>query len=124
MRHKQTTSASPARFAGSILSSEIQITADGRFLYVSNRLHSGVSVFVVAADGQLRMISDTWVHADSPRSIAIDPSGEFLLIQSERRLDHLVPSQRRQRCAAIHGSVRTGGKSCVHDHIQSAMRPM
>ncbi|HEY3658607.1 MAG TPA: lactonase family protein [Steroidobacteraceae bacterium] len=78
MRHKQTTSASPARFAGSILSSEIQITADGRFLYVSNRLHSGVSVFAVAADGQLRMISDTWVHADSPRSIAIDPGGGFL----------------------------------------------
>ncbi|HWJ37102.1 MAG TPA: lactonase family protein [Steroidobacteraceae bacterium] len=78
MRHKQTISASPSRFAGSILSSEIQMTADGRFLYVSNRLHSGVSVFAVADDGQLRMVSDTWVHADSPRSIAIDPSGEWL----------------------------------------------
>jgi 6-phosphogluconolactonase len=78
MRRKQTLSASPPKFAGSILSSEIQITADGRFLYVSNRLHSGVSVFAVAADGELHLISDTWVHADSPRCIAIDPGGEFL----------------------------------------------
>jgi 6-phosphogluconolactonase len=78
MRHKQTISASPSKFAGSILSSEIQLTADGRFLYVSNRLHSGVGVFGVADDGQLRMIADTWVHADSPRSIAIDPGGEYL----------------------------------------------
>ncbi|MDB6082212.1 MAG: pgl 1 [Gammaproteobacteria bacterium] len=78
MRHKQTIAASPSKFAGSILSSAIQVTADGRFLYVSNRLHSSVGVFAVAADGQLRMISDTWVHADSPRNIAIDPGGEFL----------------------------------------------
>jgi 6-phosphogluconolactonase len=78
MRHKQTISASPSKFAGSILSSEIQLTADGRFLYVSNRLHSGVGVFGVADDGQLRTIADTWVHADSPRSIAIDPGGEYL----------------------------------------------
>ena len=78
MRHKQTMSASPPRFAGSILSSEIQLNGAGRFLYVSNRLHSSVGVFTVADDGQLRMISDTWVHADSPRSIAIDPGGEFL----------------------------------------------
>jgi 6-phosphogluconolactonase len=78
MRHKQTIPASPQKFAGSILSSAIQMTADGRFLYVSNRLHSGVSVFAVAEDGQLRLTAETWVHADSPRSIAIDPRGEFL----------------------------------------------
>jgi 6-phosphogluconolactonase len=78
MRHKQTIPASPSKFAGSILSSEIQLTADGRFLYVANRLHSSVGVFGVADDGQLRMIADTWVHADSPRSIAIDPGGEYL----------------------------------------------
>jgi 6-phosphogluconolactonase len=78
LHYKQTVAASPPKFAGSILSSGIRISSDGRFLYVSNRLHSGVSVFAAAADGQLRMISDTWVHADSPRSIALDPGGEFL----------------------------------------------
>jgi 6-phosphogluconolactonase len=78
MRHKQTIPATPQRFAGSILSSAIQMTIDGRFLYVANRLHSGLCAFAVAADGQLRMIADTWVHADSPRSIAIDPAVDLL----------------------------------------------
>jgi 6-phosphogluconolactonase len=75
---KQLVSALPLRFSGSNLSSEIVTTADGRFLYVSNRLHNAVAIFAVANDGQLRMISEVWVHADYPRSVTIDPSGEFL----------------------------------------------
>jgi 6-phosphogluconolactonase (cycloisomerase 2 family) len=47
-------------------------------VYVSNRLHNAVAVFAVAGDGQLRMISEAWVHADYPRCITIDPTGEFL----------------------------------------------
>lgn len=78
LRHKQTVSVLPSRFAGSVLASEIRFAADGRFVYASNRLHSGVSVFAVADDGQLRMIADTWTHADSPRSFAIDPGGDLL----------------------------------------------
>jgi 6-phosphogluconolactonase (cycloisomerase 2 family) len=75
---KQLVSALPPKFSGSNLSAEILISADGRFLYVSNRLHNTVAIFAVANDGQLRMISETWVHADYPRGLAIDPSGEFL----------------------------------------------
>jgi 6-phosphogluconolactonase (cycloisomerase 2 family) len=78
MREVQSVAASPAKYAGSILSSDIVMTPDGRFLYVSNRLHGGVSVFAVAGTGELRMIADTWTHADSPRCLAVDPSGEFL----------------------------------------------
>jgi 6-phosphogluconolactonase len=64
-KQKQLVSSLPPKFSGSNLSSEIVVAADGRFLYVSNRLHNAVAVFAVAADGQLRMISDVWVHADS-----------------------------------------------------------
>jgi 6-phosphogluconolactonase len=78
MKPKQLLSTLPPKFSGSNLSAEILITADGRFLYVSNRLHNAVSIFAVANDGQLRMISETWVHADYPRCLTIDPSGEFL----------------------------------------------
>src|ERR1700675_4212761 len=58
MRHKQTIPATPQKFAESILSSAIRMTMDGRYLYVANRLHSGLCAFAVAADGQLRMIAD------------------------------------------------------------------
>jgi 6-phosphogluconolactonase (cycloisomerase 2 family) len=77
-------SSLPPKFAGSNLSSEIVITADGRFLYVSNRLHNAVAVFAVAGDGQLRSIGDTWVHADSPRCLCIDPGGTFLYSCNQR----------------------------------------
>jgi 6-phosphogluconolactonase (cycloisomerase 2 family) len=77
-KQKQLVSALPPKFSGSNLSSEILVSGDGRYLYVSNRLHNAVAVFAVATDGQLRMISEVWVHADYPRCVAIDPSGEFL----------------------------------------------
>jgi 6-phosphogluconolactonase len=78
LRLKQTLSTLPPKFAGSNLAAEILITPDGRFLYVSNRIHNALALFAVAADGQLRMVSETWVHADYPRSATIDPAGEFI----------------------------------------------
>jgi 6-phosphogluconolactonase len=84
MKLKQLVPSLPPKFAGSNLASEIIMTADGRFLYVANRLHNAVSIFGVAADGQLRSIAETWVHADSPRSLSIDPSGAFLYSCNQR----------------------------------------
>jgi len=81
---KQLVSALPPKFGGSNLSSEILVTADGRFVYVSNRLHNTIAIFAVATDGQLRMISESWVHADYPRCLTIDPSGEFLYSCNQR----------------------------------------
>jgi 6-phosphogluconolactonase (cycloisomerase 2 family) len=78
MRLKQSVSTLPPKFAGSNLAAEILMSPDGRFLYVSNRLHSTLAVFAVGADGELKMTSETWVHADYPRSAAIDPSGEIM----------------------------------------------
>jgi 6-phosphogluconolactonase (cycloisomerase 2 family) len=83
-RPKQQVSALPPKFGGSNLSSQILVSADGRFVYVSNRLHNTVAVFAVAGDGQLRMISEVWVHADYPRCLAIDPRGEFLYSCNQR----------------------------------------
>jgi 6-phosphogluconolactonase (cycloisomerase 2 family) len=75
---KQLVSTLPPKFSGSNLSAEIVISADGRFLYVSNRLHNAVAIFAVANDGQLRLVSESWVHADYPRCLTIDPTGEYL----------------------------------------------
>ena len=84
MKLKQTVQSLPPKFAGSNLASEIVMTADGRYVYVANRLHNAVSIFAVAPDGQLRGISETWVHADSPRSISIDPDGTILYSCNQR----------------------------------------
>jgi 6-phosphogluconolactonase len=78
MRLRQSVSTLPPKFAGSNLAAEILVSPDGRFLYVSNRLHSTLAVFAIAEDGQLKLTSETWVHADYPRSAALDPSGEII----------------------------------------------
>ena len=78
MTSKQLVSTLPPKFSGSDLAAEIIVAANGRFLYVSNRLHNAVAIFAVASDGRLRMMSETWVHADYPRSLAIDSRGEYL----------------------------------------------
>jgi 6-phosphogluconolactonase len=84
LKLKQTVSSLPPKFQGSNLSSELVMTADGRFLYVANRLHNAVAIFAVADDGQLRSVSESWVHSDSPRSVCIDPAGTFLYSCNQR----------------------------------------
>jgi 6-phosphogluconolactonase len=75
---KQMLSTLPPKFAGSNLSSELVISADGRFMYVGNRLHNAVAVFAIQTDGQLKALAETWTRADSPRSLSLDTSGEYL----------------------------------------------
>jgi 6-phosphogluconolactonase len=84
LKLKQTVSSLPPKFQGSNLSSEIVMTADGKFLYAANRLHNAIASFAAAEDGQLRAISESWVHADSPRSLCIEPSGSFLYACNQR----------------------------------------
>jgi 6-phosphogluconolactonase (cycloisomerase 2 family) len=84
MRLRQTIASLPPHFAGSNLAAEILISADGRFLYVSNRLHNAFTVFAVAADGELHLASEAWAHADYPRSAAIDPGGHWLFSCNQR----------------------------------------
>jgi 6-phosphogluconolactonase len=84
MRLKQSVSTLPPHFAGSNLASGIVVSPNGRFLYVGNRLHSSVAIFTIAEDGQLRTAYETWTHADSPRSIAMDPSGEIMFSCNQR----------------------------------------
>jgi 6-phosphogluconolactonase (cycloisomerase 2 family) len=81
---KQLVSALPPRFNGSNLSAEIIIARDGRFLYVSNRIHDSIATFAVAGDGRLRMIAENWVHADYPRCLTLDARGQFLYSCNQR----------------------------------------
>jgi 6-phosphogluconolactonase (cycloisomerase 2 family) len=84
MRLKQSVSTLPPHFAGSNLTSGIVVSPDGRFLYVGNRLHSSIAIFAIAEDGGLRTAYETWTHADSPRSIAMDPSGDIMFSCNQR----------------------------------------
>jgi len=41
-------------------------------------------VFAVDESGMLRLVEDVWVRADYPRSMTIDPSGQYLYSCNQR----------------------------------------
>jgi 6-phosphogluconolactonase len=63
---------------------EILISADGRYLYVSNRGHDSIAVFAVdRKTGKLTVQGNVPSGGKTPRNIRIDPSGNWLLCANE-----------------------------------------
>jgi 6-phosphogluconolactonase (cycloisomerase 2 family) len=86
---RQTVSTLPAGFAGSNFCSEILVSADGRFVYVGNRLHDSIGIFSVGPAGTLTYVGEEWTRGDYPRSFAFDPTGRFLYCCNQRA-DHVT----------------------------------
>ena len=64
---------------------EIAVSADGRFVYVSNRGTDTVAVFAVSADGaHLTLVATPSCGGTWPRHLAIDPTGSWLYVANER----------------------------------------
>src|ERR1022692_989930 len=57
---KQTISSLPAGFRGTNFTSELMISADGRFLYAANRLHDGIAGFSMGRSETLTFRTDQW----------------------------------------------------------------
>lgn len=86
---RQTVSSLPPGYAGSNFTSEILVSADGRFVYAGNRLHDSIAIFAIGANGELAFVADEWTRGDYPRSFAFDPSGRFLYCCNQRA-DHVT----------------------------------
>lgn len=91
-----TDSQDPAAKAGGGL----HLSADGRFLYVSNRgTANQIVVFAIGKqDGQLSLLQRRSVEGDHPREFAIDPTGKYLL----------VANQKSNQIVVMHRDPRTG----------------
>jgi 6-phosphogluconolactonase (cycloisomerase 2 family) len=64
---------------------EIAISADGRFVYVSNRGTNTVGVFAVSAGGAtLTRIAAPACGGDWPRHLALDATGKWLYVANQR----------------------------------------
>ncbi|HYH64416.1 MAG TPA: lactonase family protein [Urbifossiella sp.] len=81
---RQTLSTLPAGFAGSNFCSEILVSADGKFVYVGNRLHDSIGIFAVGPTGTLTHAGDEWTRGNYPRSFAFDPTNRFLYCCNQR----------------------------------------
>lgn len=80
----QTVSTLPANFDGKNTTAEIVVSADGRFVYGSNRGDDSIAVFAVDAEtGKLKFVSRHKTEGRAPRNFAIDPTGRFLLAANQ-----------------------------------------
>jgi 6-phosphogluconolactonase (cycloisomerase 2 family) len=81
---RQTISSLPPGFAGSNFTSEILVSADGRFVYAGNRLHDTIAVFAIGKTGELSFVQDEPTRGNYPRSFNFDPAGSFLYSCNQR----------------------------------------
>jgi 6-phosphogluconolactonase (cycloisomerase 2 family) len=112
---RQTISTLPKGYAGSNFCSEILVSADGKFVYVGNRLHDSIGIFAIDTTGDLRWASDEWTRGNYPRSFAFDPTGNFLYCCNQRA-DHMTifKVDRKTGALAFTGHyVPVGNPSCV-----------
>ncbi|MGO4544743.1 lactonase family protein [Paenibacillus sp. 2TAB23] len=85
----ETVSTLPIGFDGDNSCAEITISADGSYLYGSNRGHDSIVVFAVSASGQLSLLQHISVEGGHPRHFALTPNGRYLLA-ANRDSDNIV----------------------------------
>jgi len=103
----QTLSTLPDGFSGASSCAEVQITADGRFLYGSNRGHDSLAIYAVDAEtGALTPTGHESTQGRIPRNFVVDPTGRFL-VAANQDTDNLVPF----RINASSGALESVGQS-------------
>jgi 6-phosphogluconolactonase (cycloisomerase 2 family) len=89
LTNEQQVSSLPPGFAGTVFTSEIRVSADGRFVYGVNRLNDTIGVFRIGHDGTLTQVSHASTRGDYPRIITIDPFGLFM-VSGNQRADNIT----------------------------------
>ena len=63
---------------------EIQMSADGRFVYVSNRGRDSIAVLAIdSATGKLTPVEAVQTGGKTPRGFVIDPTGRWLIVGNQ-----------------------------------------
>ncbi len=71
----------PKGYNKRVMSADIHISPDGKFLYASNRGdQNNISIFAINEAGTLKEIGYQSSLGEHPRIFAIDPTGQFLIV--------------------------------------------
>jgi len=80
----QTVPTLPTAWTGESHCSDVQVSADGRFLYGANRGHDSIFFAAIdAASGRLDPVGHYPTQGATPRQFSLDPSGHFLLVANQ-----------------------------------------
>ena len=81
----QETNMVASDFKGENGGSDIQLSADGKFLYTANRgTANTITTFAIGKDGKLNRKGQVSTGGDGPRAFTIDPSGNWLLVGHQK----------------------------------------
>ncbi|AHG21654.1 6-phosphogluconolactonase [Chania multitudinisentens RB-25] len=80
----QTLDAMPADFTGTRWAADIHLTPNGRFLYVSDRTASILTIFSVSADGGNLSVVGHHPTEEQPRGFNLDHSGRFVISAGQK----------------------------------------
>lgn len=92
LKAKQTLDLMRDGYEGQRSTADIHLSADNRFLYVSNRGNANtISCFSVnSTTGELTLVEHHDCGGEHPRNFTLDPTGRFLLVANRNTNDIVV----------------------------------
>ena len=106
----------PQTFTGDSRASEIEASADGRFIYASNRGYDSVAIFATdLATGWLTTVNIMQTRGKTPRFFALAPDGRFMFVAHEESdtIAAFTVDQATGRITATDDIVKTGSPVCI-----------
>jgi 6-phosphogluconolactonase len=104
----QETQISDENFAGKNGAADIRISADGKYLYATNRGSANeITCFKMGSDGRLEFRQRISTLGKGPRNFVIDPTGNFVLIAHQDSNDIMVFSVDKQTGKLTYTGKRT-----------------
>lgn len=87
----QSVPTLPKDFEGDNTCADLHVSADGRFLYGTNRGHNSIVVYEIDGEsGQLTYVEHVSCGGDWPRNFTISPDGRFLLVANKKTNNIIV----------------------------------
>lgn len=96
----KNTSTLPKDFEGTSFTADIHISADGKFLYGSNRGHNSIAIFAVLENGGLELIGHESTRGDHPRNFCLSPDGKYLVVANQNT-NNLVCFKRNKETGSL-----------------------
>lgn len=86
---QDTVRSLPATFSGTNTSADIHTDPKGNYLYMSNRGADVISVFIIDANGKIKLKGNQSTMGKTPRNFLVDKKGRFLWVANQNS-DNLV----------------------------------
>lgn len=87
----QEIETTPKDFTGKIDAADIHVSADGNFLYETNRGDANtINLFAIGRTGSLTFIESISTLGKGPRNFSIDPNGNFVLVAHQYTNDVVI----------------------------------